>query len=158
MATIRELANELMEVVSKVESFGDRNFSIYNIDELAEVGEGAGYPQVAVGYEATNPVGNQGMDAGGRPTGPASAANVNYRFTILVGVEYNWQGEQDSDTKFTATDLLDQVRSALIGLVGVNSRPWRFIAEGPIDTVVDGVIFYAQIWETTSVVKGNKLN
>ena len=42
-ATIRALSDELMEQVKKVEAFGDRQFSIYNIDELAEVGEGAGY-------------------------------------------------------------------------------------------------------------------
>lgn len=153
-ASTAKLLNELMEKVQLVKSFGDRSFSIYNMDELAQVSAGSGYPIVAVGYEGTNPRPNKNADSRGTNIGAQDVLNVNKRFTIIVGVEYNWQGEVDVDNKKVATDLLDEIRGKLLGFRGVNERPWEFVGEAPIDTVVDGVIYYAQQWETNAIIKG----
>ena len=75
---------------------------------------------------------------------------VNVRFSVIVAVEYYWNNELD-DQKRTAMDLLSSVRGQLLGYMGVNNKPWRFVSEGPIQDSIDGVILYAQLWETTTV-------
>jgi hypothetical protein len=75
---------------------------------------------------------------------------VNVRFSVIVAVEYYVNNELD-DQKRNAMDLLGLVRGQLIGFMGVNNKPWRFVSEGPIADSLDGVILYAQMWETTTV-------
>ena len=155
-ATTAQLLQELLETAQSVETFGDRSFKIFNMEEIKQRAEFQGYPVVVVGYEGAIPApGNQGLGAQGRASGACDAVIVNKRFTIMVGVEYNYQGELDDDNKDVATDLLDEVRGKLLGFQGVNSKPWRFVAEGPSNDYLDGVIFYAQTWETQSTLTGN---
>jgi len=151
------LEQELIDVVSALDGFDDRVFSVYNMDELEEKASISGFPIVAIGFERAVPSpGNQGVTAEGRTkTGSDDRMLVNKRFTIVVGVDYNWNGEGESGSRAVATDLLDDIRRALLGYVGVNKgRPWRFVGEGPTDTALASVIFYAQTWETTTLITG----
>jgi hypothetical protein len=152
----KDLVDELVERVRLASaSFGDRLYTVYNLEDIGTVNENAGYPLAAVGYEGATPAaGNAAAGAEGRTTFGGDTLLVVRRFSVIVAVEYNWNNEFE-DQKQVATDLLDAIRPKLLGFKGVNDRPWRFVGEGPTSESIDGVIFYAQIWETMSVEKGS---
>lgn len=152
--SLNDLHDELIAQIKVVaiDDFQDRIFSVFDMEEVAARIQNQGFPVVLVAYEGMDPQeGNQGMTA----RGSAKAASqdtllVNVRFSVIVAVEYYWNNEVD-DQKRNAMDLLGSVRGQLIGFMGVNNKPWRFVTEGPISDSLDGVILYAQMWETTTV-------
>lgn len=152
--SLNDLSDEIIAQIKAVaiDQFQDRIFSIFDMEEMAARIQNQGYPLVMVAYEGMDPIdGNQGMTA--RGTARAASQDtllVNVRFSVIVAVEYYWNNELD-DQKRTAMDLLGSVRGQLIGYLGVNNKPWRFVSEGPIQDSIDGVILYAQLWETTTV-------
>jgi len=141
-----------------LQSFQDRMFTVHDMtDALARI-ENQGFPVALIAYEGMEPVGgNDGLTSAGRATAaPRDTLLVNVRFSVIVAVEYGWNNEQD-DQKRDALRLLSVVRRQLHGYVGVNSRPWRFVTEGPMPVEdMDGVIFYAQMWETTTVEQATR--
>lgn len=153
-ADLNLLSDEIITQIETVasEDFQDRIFSIFNMEEVASRIQNEGFPIVLVAYEGMDPAtGNDGMTSRGRATGgPNDTLLVNVRFSVIVAVEYNWSAEID-DTKRSALTVLSLVRRQLLGFLGVNDRPWRFVTEGPISDSNDGVILYAQLWETTIV-------
>lgn len=152
----KALTDEIVERVRLASTaFADRLYSVYNLEEIGSVNENAGYPLAAVGYEGATPAaGNASAGAEGHLRIGGDTLLVVRRFSVIVAVEYNWNNEFE-DQKQVATDLLDAIRPKLLGFKGVNDRPWRFVGEGPTSESIDGVIFYAQMWETTSVEKGS---
>lgn len=152
--SINEASDELVAQIKVVaiEDFQDRIFSIFDLSEIAQRIENQGFPLILIAYEGMDPTeGNQGLSSRGTAkAGSQDTYLVNLRFSVIVAVEYYWNNELD-DTKRNAADLLDKVRGQLVGFMGVNNKPWRFITEGPIADAVDGVILYAQMWETTTV-------
>lgn len=157
MASIVPLLTELMDIASTVTSFGDRKFTVFSMDELRQKAEGAGFPMIAVGFEEAMPADNTnaGINAQGRTAQPCDVVPSDIRFTIIVGVEYNWATVDNSNTNLVALNLLDEVRGKLQGYSGVNPAPWRWAGDQAVPSEIDGVIFYAQQWETRVVLKGD---
>lgn len=155
MTTIVELETELLDILKAMPTFKGRGYSIYNLDEVGDIAsEGVGFPLSAVAYLGSMPVGKMSHNSSGKQSGQAKGIqDVEKQFAIVLAVEYNWTNGEN--TKPVATDLLDEVRGSLLGYIGVNTRPWRLIDEGPIDSNISGAILYMQTWATLSIDKGN---
>jgi hypothetical protein len=152
-ASINDLATELTDRIKLLAAFENRGFYIYNMDDLAQVSSYAGLPLVAVSYEGAYPRDNAAIPAGAK----AHAAElINVQFYVVVAIEY--RSVASDDTKYVATDLLDGVRSSMLGYKGVNNRPWRLVSEAPQPSDLDGVIMYGQLWETDLPVIGTFVN
>ncbi len=142
MATIATLIAELVTLTKTVSDLVDKSYSVFNVEELEDYSRAVDFPLAGVSYEGTTPQDN----IQGTAKRHSSAIFVTTYFTIIVGV--NYRAGTGVDTKVVATDLLDGVRSAVLGYQGVNTRPWRFSGEQPLPTDLEGVIFYGQMWET----------
>lgn len=151
MAGIKDLTAELVSLVVTLPEFVDKGFAIFDLDDLQSIANLEAPPVVGVAYEGGGFVDNQG-----NPVGNVRQAASLYRvqFSIIIAVPYDG-GNAFVDTKPTATDLLDATRGVVLGYKGVNTRPWRFNGEGPLDGVLEGVIFYGQVWETELPVVNN---
>jgi len=154
MTTIALLENELLERIQTVPQFGDRGFSIFNLDEVGDIAAaGVGFPLAAVAYIGTVPRENSVNTTSGVQSAAADIIMVQKQFAVLVAVEYNWSDTEN--TKVVATDLLDQVRGKLLGFKGVNKRPWTLLDEGPAESNIDAAILYMQTWATLTHDKGD---
>lgn len=150
LATIAQLEAELLQVVKTVPAFAESGFSIFDLDDFAERVAAQTLPCVGVSYDGSAPVGNEAT-----PTTKAHAASVlTMQFIVVVAAQYRYTGQDD--TKQSVFALLDQVRTVVLGLKGVNSRPWRFAGERPEpEASGDGVVFYSQVWQTSLPIVGN---
>jgi len=148
-AKVSELIAEIIARCKTLPEFGDRGYSVYDMDDL-ETTAFNGFPLVAVTYEGREPVDNS---VNGVARGSCSATVLALRFMVVVGVEY--QSISNEDTKPTATDLLDAIIPVMLGYKGVNNRPWKLVGETPVDGALEGVIFYGQIWETEIIISGS---
>lgn len=145
--TIQQLTDEIIARVKEVVDLSDSSFSVFDVEELTQYSSVVPFPLAGVTYEGSNP---QDDIQGQRKQ--RSAIFVTVYFTITVAVNYH--SGTGNDNKGIATDLLDGVRSSLLGYSGVNTRPWRFSGEQPLQTDLEGVIFYGQMWETDLPVIG----
>ena len=148
---IEDLAQELVTRCTALAAFKDRGFSIFSVDDLVEVSKFQGFPMVGIAFEGTT-VKDSAVSHSGRPAYRCTpeSAFVTMTFSITIGIEYRAVGADD--TKPTATDLLDAIRSSVLGYFNVNTRPWVLVGESPLDGDIEGVIFYSQIWETDVIV------
>lgn len=156
---VREFLDELVQLVRVLPEFEERTWTIYNLEDLDSKRQFVGFPVVGVGYEGAFPTA-QGASSAGNYKSAAAVAHQEqcqamsmlvYRFSIIVGIEYNLVGQADNsdDTKAIATDLLDAIRQVVLGYKGVNTRPWQFEGERPTGSEIEGVIWYGQVWRTT---------
>ncbi len=149
LATIQELETELLTVIRSVPAFAKNGFSIFDQDEMGEAIRTQTLPCVGVAYDGAEPVSD-----GTPKTNVHAASLIAVQFVIVIAIQYRYTGQ--SDTKQQAFSLLHQVRSALLGYKGSNSRPWRFVGERPESEVSgDGVALYSQVWQTTLPIVGN---
>ena len=149
--TIEQLEAELLTRVKAVPAIGEYAFSVFSIEDLETKAELQRFPIAGVGYNGAFPVANVNQ---AKPTSDFHAANlIELQFVVMVGIQYAFAGQEN--TKPQATNLLGQLRSAILGFKGVNSRPWRFIGERPEpEANADGVVFYSQVWHTAVPVVG----
>jgi hypothetical protein len=156
VSRVADLLTELVTEVTAISDFRGRGYTIYSIEEVTDmIEQGLSYPLACVAYIGAEPVQNNVVGASGKGRGPVDSALVEKRFSILIGVEYNWVDAEN--TMPVATDLLDGVRGRLMGFQGVGGRPWRFLAESRLDSNIVGVIFYEQVWATSCIEKGNSV-
>jgi len=142
------LAAELIARIEQTPEFAGKGYSIYNLDDLVEQTAIQAMPAVGVSYGGMEPKENS---VGAVAQGSYSVSFNTVRFDVIFAVEYRAVGKEDA--KVTALDLLDQVRTTLIGYKAANARPWRLAGESPIGDD-EGVIFYAQTWETDIPLAG----
>lgn len=142
MTTIAQLAAELVTQVKTVADLQESSFSVFDVEELMDYAKVVDFPLAGISWEGST---QQDRIQGTAPS-HRSAVFVTTYFTVIVGV--NYRAGTGEDNKVVATDLLDGVRSAVLGYQGVNTRPWRFSGEQPLPTDLEGVIFYGQMWET----------
>lgn len=149
IATVAQLMAEMVGLVKTSASIDTRGFSVFNTEDLENISGNIGFPLAGISYEGASKQENsvQGQ------RGIKSASFVTLHFMLTVGVTYQYASGADS--KPVATDLLDEIRNIVLGYSGVNSRPWVFVGETPLDTDLEGVIFYGQMWETNIPVLGN---
>lgn len=149
--SIAALEQELIGLVTAVPAFAATGFSVFDIaDFLAKAGPQT-LPVYAVAYDGLAVVGNEAT-----PTNNKSSAvtMIAAQFVVVVAMQYNYTGQDD--TKQQAFTLMDQIREAVLGFQGSNTRPWRFIAEQPEpEASGDGMIVYSQVWQTTLPIVGN---
>jgi hypothetical protein len=106
---------------------------------------------VAVTYDGAVPVSKDQGEPKGRSF--SGAAMVTLQFSYILAVQYDFSGQED--TKVQATDLLDDLRSRVVGQIRSNNRPFVFAGEKPEREVSeDGMVFYSQVWQTTVAVVG----
>jgi len=149
LAKISELETELLTAVRTVPAFSANGFSVFSVDDLGATASAQTLPCVGVSYDGAEP-----LSEATPKTSVHAAALITVQFVIVVAVQYRYTGQDD--TKQQAFDLLDQVRSVVLGLKGSNTRPWRFVGERPETEVSgDGVVFYSQVWQTTLPIVGN---
>lgn len=147
---IQELTQELVDLVKKSVDLTDTTFSVFDIEDLETISGHVGFPIAGVSYEGAFPVENSVNPTSRQHKG---VVFTTHTFMVTIGVNYRYASSED--TKPIATDLLDATRSVIVGHQGVNTRPWRFAGELPQETVLEGVIFYGQLWETDLPVIGN---
>ena len=140
MATIDALEKELIGLVKGVPAFQSRGFSAFGMDDLMRKTELQDFPLAGVSYNGSAPHGNASTSADLKTN---SAAMMEHQFLIIIAVQYDYSVQLGENNRVAATDLLDQIRSVVLGYRGVNSRPWRWIGEGPEPNASsDGVVFY----------------
>ena len=156
--TVRAFTNELIGLITPITAVADRTWSVYDLDDLDDQREFAGFPVVGVAYEGAQPTENVASHGGNFKSAEAQAHRaqvqsvvfLEFRFSVIVGIEYNPTGQRDGtdDTKAVATDLLGEIRQGILGYSGVNTRPWLFEGEAPTGSEIEGVIWYGQVWKT----------
>lgn len=156
-ATIDQLTQELITLVKGVPAFSDNAYSVYDLEDLMRLSNLQSFPIVGVGYNGASPVIADGAGKD-RPLNVAAMAHgvrfVELQYIVVVAIQYQYAGQEDS--KPQATNLLDEVRSVILGYKGVNSRPWVFMGERPEpEASTDGVVFYSQVWHTVVPAVGN---
>ena len=147
MATILQLQQELQARIQSTATFTDSGFEVFNLDDLGTWKEaGAQLPIAGVAYEGCEILSPE-IDTHRNSRGSRSTNTQRVSFSVIIGIDY--AGAGGPDTKDTALSLLQEVREALHGYRNVNSRPWTFVYERPIDgDTTDGVIYYGQLWMT----------
>lgn len=148
-ATIDELVNELVTLFKDLPEFINKGFATFDIDDVEAVASDTQLPIVCVSYEGTNP--KESINAQAKQS--RSAAFNTVSVSVVIALEYA-SALAKSDSKKSATDLLDATRSVALGYKGVNTRPWRFAGEAPVESRMEGVIFYGQMWETDVPILG----
>lgn len=153
VASIAQLETELVTLITGVTNLSGRSYSVFNVDEVTETASLVGFPLAGVSYEGATP-----LDPAVNSVNKAykSGNLTTLHFSITIGIEYKYATTDDS--KPIATDLLDEVRRVVLGYTGINNRPWRYTGEIPLDSGLEGVIFYGQMWETDVPVIGNSPN
>jgi len=149
--TIHELSQELIGVVSALPEFQNRGFSVFDLDDMAEIVQHEYLPLVGITYEGRTPVGDA---AQGKTSTARTATMTQVNFSILIAVRYGSAIGID-DTKVDAVNLLDATNRAVLGYKGVNYRGWVFNGESPLPSEIEGVIFYGQSWSIRLPVVGN---
>lgn len=150
-ASVSAMVSELVTLVSGLEQFKKRSWSIFDVEDLQRKSEFMGFPIVGVAYEGAE-VKDQ-VDLQKTVACPPGAAMITLSFSIVLGVNYSSHGE--NDTKSDAMDLLDEIRSTVLGYSGVNTRPYRLSGESPTPGDIEGVIFYGQLWQTDVIQTSN---
>ena len=152
--TINQLQDELVERVKSTTTFADSGFKAFNLDDLSTWREaGAALPMAGISYEGSDiPASETNTNRNSR--GSRSVNIFNVRFSVIIGIDY--RGAGGPDTKVTALSLLQEVRDVLHGYRGVNTRPWTFLTEQPLDgSDIEGVVFFGQLWMTDIILTGN---
>lgn len=146
-ATIEELKNELMELMRDTPHFREATFSAFSLEDVEQkaVSNMIEFPFAGILYDGCEPI---SPDVPGTARDRSNSAKlVEMQFLIVIGIQYQYAGQDDTTPQ--ATNLLDQTRPKVMGYMGVNTRPWRFIGERPEPGAsVDGVAFYSQVWRT----------
>lgn len=150
--TIDSLDAELLGLVMQVPAFANNGYSVFDVMDFDDKRGREALPAVGVAYEGCE---NPKAD-GSNPADTAPLVSmVVMQFAVIVAIQYRTTGEPD-DTRVQAHQLLDDTRKRIQGYKGVNARPWRFIGEQPLpEPSGDGVVYYAQVWQTTLPSIGN---
>lgn len=153
--SIRALSDELINAIKAIPALSEKTFSVFNIDDMKEVGEGIRPPYVGVGY--------YGATSGSRDAAvkdvktpvvrSRTAQTITFQFVIVVAVDYNVLA--DSSRYLMATDILDELRVKILGLSGVTYRGWTLVSENPMDAGEEGGVLYYQLWETKAISVGD---
>ena len=145
---LRELKDELYTKVGEIAEFGDRKYSVIDLDDMKQKldlqKEGVG---VGIAYGGTSPT---PRDHAGKSMGSSSVAMLDIKFHVVVSYWYDSQESQDN--KERAFDILDLIRVKLLGYTSsVARRGWELVAEIPIQNDGDNsTIFYMQTWVVRS--------
>lgn len=155
MATIDALQKELVGLVAEVPAFALSGFYIFDIDDLEDKARLQSFPAAGVTYDGASVVDDtKGNAAVPVSQGASGVSLITLHFTVIIVIQYAFAGQDD--TKVQATNLLDDVRSRVLGYRGVNTRPWRFVGERPEPAASgEGLAFYSQTWQTTVPCVGN---
>ena len=148
---ISALHKELLKLVSSLPTFQRVGFSIYDLDDMVRQMELQNMPAVGVGFNASFPIGKHGAPMDFQS---AAAAMVVHQFSVVIAIEYQYAGQEDF--KGVATDLLDEIRTKVLGYRGVNSRPWLWVRDmAESGASIDGIVLYSQVWHTATPVGGS---
>lgn len=145
---LREVKDHIADTVMPLQQ---RTFYVFDQDDLEAHLSQVPLPFVAVMYSGTTP---QDRDTGANPARDLSGYSaVMQEITIAVVVvdEYHGAGmDHDANdfTKHSITDLLDDARRAMLGYRGVNTRPWQWVGDSPLETSLQNAVMYAQNWRT----------
>lgn len=152
-ATIKQLEDELLGYVKAVPAFGQRGFSIFDLNDLAVKTNQNAYPCVGVGYNGSALLTKDAKTGLVTDQKSNSVRMLTLEFLVILVTQYGFAGE--TDTKPDVFALLDETRSAVLGRVGVAGRPWSFMGEQPEPQAsTDGLVFYSQTWHTTQPCVG----
>lgn len=146
---VADLSDELVSLVVQTNVVGSHCFSVFNVDDLEDRMSGAvAFPLAGVSYEGCrrHNTASDGTTPTFRPSSVGSAQMLTAYFLVIVVIDY--RNASVVDTKPRALQLLDQLRSRIPSYAGVNSRPWRFNGETKLETRVEGVLMFGQMWET----------
>ena len=146
---ISEVKDHIADTVIPIQQ---RSFYVFDQDDLEAHLSQMTLPFVAVMYSGMEPYdGSSGANPSKDLQLNSSAVQQQLVIAIVVVDEYHGAGlDHDSNdvTKHSITDLLDDTRHAMLGYRGVNSRPWGWVGESPLETSLQNVVMYAQNWRT----------
>ncbi len=154
IATIDSLDAELVALVKGVSAFNNHGYSVFNVEDLDEKRGRDVLPVVGVAYDGCE-IAPQDPNKPNVSSMSHKVAMVVMQFSVIVAIQYRHNGES-GESRATAHELLGDLRKAILGYKGVNSRPWMFVGEQPLpEPSGDGVVYYAQVWQTTVPSAGN---
>lgn len=147
LITVEALEEELKGLVQSVASVSsDLVQSVFDLDDMVRLTGLQAFPCVGVSYNASFPYGGR-KDSYSADGESSSVLMADHQFIVIVGVEYQYAGQ--GDNKIVALRLLDSLRKAILGHIGVNTRPWRWLGDRPEPAAsIEGVSLYSQIWHT----------
>lgn len=144
-ATIERLKDELVERVSLCAAVKDKTFKVFNIEDLEDMVQAVSYPIAGVVYEGSAHKENSAL--GATATRSSAAMLITRSFMVIVGTNYRYASMGDGQL-VVAEGLLESIVPKLLGYVGVSNRPWRFVGETAMESLLEGAVFYGQMWET----------
>lgn len=154
IATIDALDAELLGVVKTVPAFNSRGYSVFDVNDLDTIRGREDLPVVGVAYDGCE-LAPQDPNKPNVAAGSHKVVLVVMQFSVIVAIQYRHTGES-GESRATAHELLGDLRKAILGFKGVNTRPWMFVGEQPLpEPSGDGVVYYAQVWQTTVPSAGN---
>ena len=154
VATIDTLDAELVTLAKAVAAFSNHGYSVFDVEDLDSKRGRDELPVVGVAYDGCEPA-PQDPNKPNVAAGSQKVTMVVMQFSVIIAIQYRQNGES-GDSRVTAHELLGDLRKAILGFKGVNTRPWMFVGEQPLpEPSGDGVVYYAQVWQTTVPSAGN---
>ena len=154
LATIDTLDAELLTLTKSVAAFNNHGYSVFSVEDLDTVRGREDLPVVGVAYDGCE-LTQQDPNKPNVAAGAHKVAMVTMQFSVIIAIQYRHAGES-GESRVTAHELLGDLRKAILGFKGVNSRPWMFVGEQPLpEPSGDGVVYYAQVWQTQVPSAGN---
>ena len=135
-------------------AFNRRGYSVFDVNDLDSIRGREDLPVVGVAYDGCE-LAPQDPNKPNVAAGSQKVVLVVMQFSVIIAIQYRHTGES-GESRATAHELLGDLRKAILGFKGVNTRPWMFVGEQPLpEPSGDGVVYYAQVWQTTVPSAGN---
>jgi hypothetical protein len=150
---ISDLIGELKTLYTALESVQAKGYWVFSVKDLEAIaGAGPGTPLVGVLYDSGSGKENTGKNQVQAVASQGSANLVDLVFVVIVGIPYTYG--VNGDTIVNITDVLDEAREAVMGYQSVNPRGWQYAGESQVESELEGMIFYGQIWVTSVINVG----
>lgn len=115
-----------------------RVFHIYSEDDLMDITKGLVFPCMGVVYNGIRAIPEAGS------TGKQGGSG---ELVITVMLFFRDESKAANSLKLSATELLDDVRDAIMGTRSPSGHFWRFQLEAPVEGKKN-VLSYVQRWST----------
>jgi hypothetical protein len=155
---IAEVKNHIADSVIPLQG---KAFYVFDQDDAEAHLSQVELPFIAIMYVSMSPYDGQSGANPAKDFSGSSAVMQELMISVIVVDEYAGAGlDNDANdvTKHSITDLLDDTRHAMLGYRGVNSRPWQWIGESPLETSLQNAVMYAQQWRTLVALRKNPSN
>lgn len=151
---ISELVNELKQLYQELETIKLQGYWVFSVKDLENMaGSSPTFPMVGIVYDGGSKTDGNTVKAVSRQ---GSSLLTDLTFTAILGIPYTFG--VDGHTIVNITDVLDEALESILGYTNINSRPWDYVGESQVDSDLEGVVFYGQVWSTSIINLGKFKN